>query len=251
MTNVYYSENGTGDPLVLLHGGIGSGEMFAAVLPALAAQRRVIVVDLPGHGRSADPGGPFRPEAMADDVAELIERLGGAADVLGYSLGGHVALRLAIQHPERVRNLVLISIAAARDGNHPEVIEAMDQMTPEVAEPMKQSPAYELYTRIAPDPAGWNTLIAKTSESLKVDYDLRSEIPEITARTLLVYADADSIRPAHIVEFYGLLGGGLRDAGWDGSSQPTNQLAILPGHTHYDMLNSPLLAPAVLRFLGT
>ena len=84
---------------------------------------------------------------------------------------------------------------------------------------------------------------------LKHDYDWTAEVAGLQARTLLVFADADSIRPDHIVEFYGLLGGGLRDAGWDGSAQPTNQLAILPGQSHYDILASPLLVPVVSSFL--
>ena len=247
--SLYYEEHGAGEPLVLLHGGIGSGAMFAAILPALAANRRVLLVDLQGHGRTADVDRPFRVESMADDVAGLIAELGGAADVLGYSLGGAVALRLAIQHPERVRELILVSVPCKRAGNHPEVLAAMDQMTSEVAEPMKQSPAYALYSEIAPRPEDWNTMVAKTSELLKVDYDWTAEIGELSCRTLLVFADADSVRPAHISEFFGLLGGGLRDAGWDGSHQPTNRLAVLPGQTHYDILSSPLLAPAVETFL--
>ena len=247
--SLYYEERGAGRPLVLLHGGLGSTEMFAAVAPALGAERRLVLVDLQGHGRTADVDRPFDPETMADDVAGLIEQLGGTADVLGYSLGGEVALRLAIQHPDRVRNLVLVSITFKRSGNHPGVLEAMDQMTPELAEMLKHSPVYELYARIAPRPEDFATMVAKTSELLKVDYDWTAEVAELAARTLLVFADADSVRPAHISAFFGLLGGGLRDAGWDGSDQPSNQLAVLPGATHYDLLNSPLLAPAVLGFL--
>jgi pimeloyl-ACP methyl ester carboxylesterase len=247
--SLYYDEHGTGDPFVLLHGGLSSGDMFAALTPVLAADRRVVLVDLQGHGRTADVDRPFDPETMADDVAGLIEHLGGTADVLGYSLGGEVALRLAIQHPERVRNLTLVSIPFQRSGNHPEVLAAMDQMTPELAEMLKGSPVHELYSRIAPRPEDFATMVAKTSEALKVDFDWTAEVAELTNRTLLVFADADSVRPAHISEFFGLLGGGLRDAGWDGSDQPSNRLAVLPGTSHYNVLESPLLAPAVLGFL--
>jgi pimeloyl-ACP methyl ester carboxylesterase len=247
--SLYYDEQGAGEPLVLLHGGLSSGENFAALAPSLAAERRVVLVDLQGHGRTADVDRPFDPETMADDVAGLIEHLGGTADVLGYSLGGEVALRLAIQHPEKVRNVTLVSVTCKRAGSHPEVLEAMDEMTPAIAEMLKQSPVYELYTRIAPRPEDFATMVAKTSDMLKVDFDWTAEVAELTTRTLLVFADADSIRPAHIAEFFGLLGGGLRDAGWDGSNQPTNRLAVLPGATHYDIPNSPLLAPVVLGFL--
>src|SRR4051812_16829318 len=138
-----YEEHGTGQPLILLHGGIGTGEMFAPLLPELTAGRRVIAVDLQGHGGTAGVDRPLRPEVLADDIAAVLDPLGlEQADVMGYSLGGIVALRLAIQHPARVRRLVLVSVAFRRDGSHPEVVVAMDQMTAAVAEPMKQSPLY-------------------------------------------------------------------------------------------------------------
>jgi pimeloyl-ACP methyl ester carboxylesterase len=248
--SLYYEEHGSGEPLVLLHGGISAGEMFGAILPELAAQRRVITVDLQGHGHTADVDRPLRPETMADDIAALVEHLGLAqADVMGYSLGGLVALRTAIQHPQLVRRLVLVSIAFRRDGSHPEVVAAMDQMTPEIAEMLKQSPLYERYSRLAPRLEDWPVLIAKTSELLKYDYDWSAETQQLSMPTMLVFADADSVRPAHIMEFYGLLGGGLRDAGWDGSARPTGRLAILPGTTHYDIYAAPGLAPAVIGFL--
>jgi pimeloyl-ACP methyl ester carboxylesterase len=249
--SLYYEEHGAGEPLVLLHGGVAGSEIFAATLPALAAGRRVILVDLQGHGRTAEIDRPLRPELLAGDVAALIERLGlERADVLGYSLGGVVAFRLAVEHPERVHRLILVSIPFRRAGSHPEVVAAFDQFGPEMAEAMKPSPVYQHYAQHAPRPEDWGEHIAKTSELLKDDYDWTDDVPKITARTLLVYADADSIRPAHIVEFFGLLGGGLRDAGWDGSARPSNQLAILPGTTHYDIYLSPALPEAVISFLA-
>src|SRR4051794_15325549 len=247
----YYDEQGEGEgePLVLLHGGIASGEMFAALAPALAAGRRVIAIDLQGHGRTGDVDRPFDVSVMADDVAGVIEHLGGRVDLLGYSLGGEVALRLALQHPDLVDDLILVSVTIRRSGNHPEVVAAMDAMSPAVAEFIKPSPPGQFYAANAPEPGNWDTLIAKTSDALKDDYDWTDEVRGLKPRTLLVFADADSIRPDHIAEFYGLLGGGLADAGWDGSNQPGNQLAVLPGRSHYNLLESPLLAPVVSDFL--
>jgi pimeloyl-ACP methyl ester carboxylesterase len=248
--DLYYEEHGAGDPLVLLHGGIHAGEMFGAILPALSAGRRVIAVDLQAHGHTADVDRPLSPDLMADDVAALIAHLGlDSANVMGYSLGGAVALRTAIQHPERVRRLVVVSVPFKRDGNFPDVLATMDAMGPEAAEMIKQSPLYELYSRVAPRPEDWDTLIAKIAALMKVDYDWSAAVEALEMPVMLVFADADSVRPDHVVEFYRLLGGGLRDAGWDGSGRPTARLAVLPGLTHYDIFASPALPAAVIPFL--
>ena len=248
--SLYYAEHGSGEPLVLLHGGFGTGEMFGPVLPALAAQRRVIAVDLQAHGRTADVGRPLRYETMADDVAALIGHLGLVrSDVMGVSMGGGVALRTAIQHPEAVDRVVLVSAPFRRDGWFPEIAAAMRQFSPAQAEAMKQSPMYATYARVAPRPGDWPVLHAKMGELLSADYDWSSEVAAITAPTRLVYADSDSIRPAHMVEFFALLRGGLRDADWDGSGRPRGRLAIMPGTTHYDIFASPALAAPVAAFL--
>ena len=249
--SLYYEEQGAGGtPLVLLHGGMAGGEIFAGLLPALSEGRRVIVPDLQGHGRTAEIDRPLRPEHLAGDIAALIEHLGlERADVVGYSLGGAVALRLAVEHPERVRRLVLVSTAARRDGSFPEVVAAMDAMSAEMAPMMQGSPAYQHYAEVAPRSEDWTTHVGRTAELLKVDYDWTAEFAAIQAPAMLVYADGDSVRPDHIVELWGLLGGGQRDAGWDGSARPQSRLAILPGATHYDIYMSPLLVPAIVPFL--
>jgi pimeloyl-ACP methyl ester carboxylesterase len=130
------------------------------------------------------------------------------------------------------------------------VLAAFDGMGPELAEPMRPSPPGALYARIAPNPDDWSTLIAKTAELLKVDFDWSEEVAALAMPVMLVFADTDSVQPAHVAEFYGLLGGGLRDAGWDMAYRPAARLAVIPGATHYDILESPVLAPAVLSFLG-
>lgn len=248
--SLYYQVHGTGEPLVLLHGGLGSIEMFGPVLPALAEHRQVLAVDLQAHGRTADVDRPIRFELLADDVAALLGHLGLAgADVMGYSLGGGAALRTAIQHPRLVRRLVLVSTPFRRGGWYPEIMGGQAQMTAEAAEPMKQSPMYEAYSRIAPRVEDWPRLIAKVGELLARDYDWSAEVANLEAPTMLAYGDADAIPPTHAVEFFGLLGGGQRDAGWDGSGRPASRLAILPGATHYDIFASPALAAAVVPFL--
>ena len=113
--NLYYEIHGEGEPLVLLHGGLGSTEMFGEILPLLANKRRVIVVDLQAHGRTADIDRPLSYEAMAGDIAALMKHLGiGKAALMGYSLGAGVALRAAIQHPELVAKLVVVSTVFKR-----------------------------------------------------------------------------------------------------------------------------------------
>ena len=149
--NLYYEIHGTGQPLVLLHGGLGSTGMFGEVLPLLAKVRQVIAVDLQAHGRTADIDRPIRLELMADDIAALIKHLGLAkVDLMGYSMGGGVALRMAIQHPEVVARLVLISVPFKRDGWYPEIVAAMGQMSAAVAEFMRDTPMYQGYVSVAP-----------------------------------------------------------------------------------------------------
>ena len=123
-------------------------------------------------------------------------------------------------------------------------------MGPATAEQMKPSPLYKEYASIAPHPGDWTVLVTKISELLRKDYDWSKDVGGIKAPTLLVFGDADSIRPAHIVEFFTLLGGGKQDGGWDGSGISNARLAILPGVTHYNIVQSPLLAPVVGPFLG-
>ncbi len=248
--NLYYEIHGTGEPLILLHGGVGAIQMFGEVLPSLAQNRRVVAVDLQAHGRTADIDRPLSFELMAGDIAALIKQLGiEEADVMGYSLGGGVALRTAIQHPEVVRKLVLVSTPFKRDGWYPEILAGMGQMGPQVAEPMKQTPMYQLYASIAPKPEDWPVLLTRLGDLLRQDYDWSNEVAAIKAPTLIVVGDADSVRTAHAVAFFELLGGGKVDGGWDGSGMSNARLAILPAMTHYNIYSSPQLSAVVAAFL--
>jgi pimeloyl-ACP methyl ester carboxylesterase len=247
---MYYEIHGTGEPLILLHGGVGAIEMFGEVLPLLAQGRQVIAADLQAHGRTADIDRPLRLESMADDIRALIEHLGlEEADVMGYSLGGGVALQTVIRHPQVVRKLVLVSTPFSRDGWYPEVRAGMEQMGPKAAEPMKQTPMYQVYSSVAPRPEDWPVLLTKLGQLLGQDYNLSEGVAAIEAPTMIMVGDADSVRTAHAVEFFELLGGGKAAAGWDGSRMPNARLAVLPGTTHYDIFSSPALASAVTLFL--
>jgi pimeloyl-ACP methyl ester carboxylesterase len=245
------SRGGGGVPLIVTHGGFGLATMLGGLIDALSAHRRVIAVELQGHGHTRDIDRPFSYEAFGDDLAGLIAALGlEQADLLGYSLGGGASLRCAIQHPDRVRRLVLLSMPFSRSGWFPEVLAAMEQIGRAGFEMMSHTPLYEGWVAVAPDVDAFPTLMDRTGELLRRPYDWREEVERIRIPTLLVYADADSIPPAHAAEFFALLGGGLRDAGWDGSLAGEMRLAILPGFTHYDVFTAPALPAIVEAFIG-
>jgi pimeloyl-ACP methyl ester carboxylesterase len=248
--NLYYEIHGTGQPLILLHGGLGLTSMFGEVLPLLAQNRQVIAVDLQGHGRTADIDRPMRLELMGDDIAALIKHLRfEQADVMGYSMGGRAALRAAIQHPERIRKLVVVSVPFKRDGWFPEMVAGMSQMSAAATEFMRDTPMYQSYIAVAPDPDHFPVLCDKMGDMLRRDYDWSSEVAALKMPVMIVCGDADGLPPAHAAQFFELLGGGKRDAGWDGSGMTHSRLAILPGITHYTSFASPALATSVIPFL--
>jgi pimeloyl-ACP methyl ester carboxylesterase len=165
---------------------------------------------------------------MADDTAALIaQRVQGQADVFGYSLGGAVALQVALRHPEVVRKLVLLSAATKGSGIHPGLMQGLGEMKPEM---MYGSPWHEEYTRIAPHPENFNRLFAKKTEMDRGMQDVPDEaIQAIQAPVLLIIGDSDLARPEHAVELFRLLGGGVFG---DVAGLPKSRLAVLPGTTH-------------------
>jgi pimeloyl-ACP methyl ester carboxylesterase len=224
--------------------------MFGPNLELLAAGRKVIGVDLQSHGRSPAADRPMRFETMADDIAELIRALDlGKAAVMGFSLGGGVALRTAFQHPDVVDRLVLVSTVFKRHGWYPEGVAGFDAMGPHMAEVFRQTPIFEGYSRVAPNVDDFPVLVRQLTELLKLDYDWSAEVAKLTLPVMVVAGDADAVPPSHAVEFFELLGGGQRDASWDRSGMTRHRLAILPGATHYDINLLPALSAAVIPFL--
>jgi len=251
--NLYYETHGAGRPMILLHGGLGSGEMFGPILPTLAENHQVIAVDLQGHGRTADIDRPLDIRLMADDVAALIDHLGlEKPDVVGYSLGGGVAFFTAVNHPEKVGKLVMAAANIRRDAIPAEMLAQQGQVSAAAAEFMKDTPMYELYQKVAPRPEDFGRLLDKIGEAMAEDFDFSEEVRALRVPTLIVAADADMAPPSHYVDVFKLLDGGLRDGGWMGENRPKggHALAILPGLTHYNIAGSPLFAAVTLDFLA-
>lgn len=247
----YYEIYGEGEPLLLLHGGLGTIDMFQPLLPVLSDDRQVIAVDLHGHGRTQLGDREISLVDMGDDLAVILEELGyEQVDALGYSMGGGVALRLAVQHPERVRRLALVSTGFARDGFYPEMLTQQAQIGANMAEAMKETPMYASYAAVAPDPDEFPELLDRMGAYMRKEYDWADDVQSLPMPVMLVFGDGDMYRPEHIVEFYQLLGGGRRDAGWMRESMSRNRLAILPDLTHYDIFLAPELVETVLPFLN-
>jgi pimeloyl-ACP methyl ester carboxylesterase len=219
--NLYYETHGSGRPLILLHGGLGSGEMFEPVLPQLTQHHQVITVDLQGHGRTADIDRPLDAVLMAGDIAALIDHLELARpDVVGYSLGGGVAFHTAAKYPAKVRRLVMVSANIRPDAIYPEMRAQQGQVNAAAVEFMKDTPMYQLYQRVAPRPQDFPRLLDKIGEAMSKDFDFTEEVRGLQMPTLVVAADADMAPPSHYVEVFKLLDGGLRDGGWMGEGRP-------------------------------
>ena len=220
-------ENGA-VPVLLLHGAYMTTGDFGPLLPGLAATRRVVVCDLQGHGRTGDVDRPLSYQGMADDAAALLAHLGiDRADVVGYSMGGGVALQLTIRHPQLVRALVPISAGYRSDAMQPELLEMIPTITPA----MFAGSSFEAtYREIAPDPDRFPVLVGKLKQLDETPFAWAADdIRGITAPTLIIIGDADAVRPEHAVEMLRLLGGGgMGDVTGVGHAH----LAILPGTTH-------------------
>jgi pimeloyl-ACP methyl ester carboxylesterase len=247
----YYEIHGSGEPLLLLHGGLGSSDMFDGnVLPALAKTRQVIAVDLQGHGRTTLGARPINLVDIANDLAFVLDKLGfKQVDVAGYSFGGGAGLRLAIQHPTVVRRLAVISAPYAQNGFFPEMLPQQAAVGSAMADQMKETPMYKSYVAVAPNPKDFPRLLDRMGEFMRRPYDWSEDVKKLSIPVMLVYGDADMVRPEHIVQFYQLLGGGLKDAGWQREHMSRARLAIIPDVTHYEMFLSPALPRTILPFL--
>lgn len=250
--DMYWESYGAGgSPVLVVHGGYGVIGAMTELIARLSQAGQVVAVELQGHGHTRDIDRPLRYKSLGDDLAALAEHLGlKEVQLLGYSLGAGVCLRAALQHPAGVRKLAIVSFPYRRDGWYPEVRAGFDQMSSALFARLQRSPMYAAYAQVAPDPDAFPALMDKTGDLQRNPYDWSEEVKGLRVPTLLVFADADGIPIGHVAEFYALLGGGLRDASWDGSQRAEAELAILPGRTHYDIFQSAELAATVARFFS-
>ncbi|MFF3462760.1 alpha/beta fold hydrolase [Streptomyces sp. NPDC002619] len=239
---MYYEVHGAGHegrrPLVLLHGGVLTvGLAFGAVLPALAADRRVVAPELQGHGHTADTGRDMTVPNLASDVVALLDELGiEQADFLGYSLGGLTALEIAVRCPERVGRLVLAAAQYAQDGVHDDV------RTPDFTSPRLPSRAdfqemADAYAASAPHPERFQELLAKCTAAANAPLPWTADdLRGLRTPTLLVVGDTDFVRVEHAAEMQRLI--------------PGARLAVLPATTHMALMRrTSLLLPLLSEFL--
>src|SRR6266404_4570026 len=247
---LYHEIYGEGAPLVLLHGGLMTiGEMFTP-LEAFAKTHKVIAVELQGHGRTADTDRPLSFETMGDDIAALLNHLNiSKADIVGLSLGAAVGLRTAIQHPDKVRRLVVISSPYAKSGWYPEAQEGMGQVSAAMAENMLQTPTGKM-SKQWPEPRRFPQFLDKLGKMMGASYDWSADVKNLPMPVMLVFADNDSVSQKHIAEFFALLGGGVKEPGWQNTQLSKARLAVVPGYSHYNFITSVELGPTIEKYLA-
>lgn len=247
---LYHEIHGEGEPLVLIHGGLTTiGEMQGWVEP-LAKTWQVIAVEMQGHGRTADTDRPMSFTTMGDDITALLDHLKiPKADLVGHSFGGASAIRAAIQHPEKVRRLVVISSPYARSGWYPEAQRGMSQVGAAMAENMMQTPTGR-FSKGWPEPKRFPQFLDKMGKIMTEDYDWSADIAKLPMPALLVFADNDSVSQKHVAEFFALLGGGVKEPGWLNTQLSKSRLAVVPGYSHYNFITSAEVPQLVGKFLA-
>jgi pimeloyl-ACP methyl ester carboxylesterase len=245
---IYYESHGTGDPVVLLHGAFMTiTNNWTAMIPPLSRSRQVIAVEMQGHGRTADIDRDFSHENLADDITALLDHLNiTQADLLGYSLGGSVAMQAAIRHPEHVRKVVSISAAFRHDGLVTEAVEAFPRMEPGM---FKGSPIETEYKTLSPTPDKFDTFVRRVVQMAVTPYDFGAEQLKATkAPMLFIHGDADGVRLDHISEMFRLKGGEIHG---DLRPRSESRLAILPDTTHVTLMERvDVIVPMVTDFLN-
>ena len=216
----------------------------------LAKTRQVIAVEMQGHGRTEDTDRPMTWKQMGDDIATLLDVLAiPKADLVGHSFGGASAIRAAIQHPDKVRRLVVISSPIAKHDWFPEAQKGMGMVSAAMVDDMMQTPTGK-YSKAWKEPQRFPQLLDKMGKMLGEDYDWSADAKKLAMPVLLVFADNDSVPPKKVAEFYALLGGGLKEPGWQNTQLSQARLAIVPGYSHYNFITSPEVPQIIEKYLA-
>jgi pimeloyl-ACP methyl ester carboxylesterase len=245
---MYYEVYGNGKPIILLHGSFMNIPLnWSHIIPVLAKDRKVIVTEMQGHGRTRDISREFSYEGMADDVSGLLKHLKiDSADILGYSMGGGIAFQVAVRHPEQVRRLVVLSGTYKHDGWWPDVEASFATITADV---FKGSPIQKQYDSLGNDPDLFPEFVKKVISIDLKPYDWSKDVKNIKAPIFMALGDADGIQYEHALELFRAKGGGKMG---DIHGLPKSRLAIIPGTTHIGMMQrSDWLIPMINDFLDS
>ena len=244
---MYYEVHGSGDPLVLLHGAFMTiTNNWTGWIGELSKTRKVIAIEMQGHGRTADTARDITDENLADDVAALLEQLKiPRADLIGYSMGGAVAMQCAIRHPDKVRKVVIISSYLRRDGVVKEALDAIPKLT---ADDFKGSPIEAEYKKLSPTPDEFPNFVKRLLATASKGHDISADqLKATTAPMFFIHGDADGVRLEHISEMYRLKGGEIHG---DMRPRSASRLAILPNTTHVTLMDRrSVIIPIVNDFL--
>jgi pimeloyl-ACP methyl ester carboxylesterase len=244
---MYYEVHGSGDPVVLLHGAfMNIPNNWTGWISALSKTRKVIAVEMQGHGRTGDIPRDFSSENLADDVAALLDHLKiPRADVIGYSMGGEVAMQCAIRHPEKIRKVVVISAVFRHDGWVKEALESFPTLTAEI---FKGTPVETGYKTLSPTPDEFPQFVKHLAASAAKPFDFGADKLKATkAPMFFIHGDADGVRLEHIAEMFRLKGGEIFG---DMRPRSASRLAILPNTTHVTLMNRmPVIVPMINDFL--
>src|SRR3984893_9950761 len=245
--NMYYEVKGGGEPVVLLHGAFMTiTNNWDGWIGQLSKTRKVIAVEMQGHGRTADIERDISSENLADDVAALLDHLKiPKADLIGYSMGGGVAMQCAIRHPDKVRKVVVISSTFRRDGMVKEALDLFPKLT---AEAFKGSPIEAEYKKLSPTPDEFPKFVKRMVATASSGHDLGADsLKATTAPMFFIHGDADGIRLEHVAEMFRLKGGEMHG---DMKPRSTSRLAILPNTTHVTLMQRmSVIVPMVNDFL--
>ncbi|WP_332687626.1 alpha/beta fold hydrolase [Devosia sp.] len=230
---MYYEVSGQGDPLIVLHGAYMNIPTMGEIIPILAETHTVYALEFQGHGRTTDIDRPITYPNLADDVATFMDSVGiEKADVFGYSMGAAAGLRLALDHPEKVDQLVAASVAYDASGWQPAFVEFIPQMVPEffVGTPMEEE-----WKKLAPNPDGFRGVVEKLIALEHEPMAWEEDVKQLKAPVLIIAGDADVSTLEHNVALFRLLGGGVM--GDMGVPLPTSRLAVLPATSHTAVIN--------------